>query len=392
MTTRTDVLVVGAGIVGTAVAAELAGHRSVHLLDAGDESLVGSTGHAPGFVGEFGGSPVATALATASTDALERLTGGDPSTFARTGCLEVMTTAAGAAALPDRIAAARAQGLVVDEIEPAAAARLAPDVVRPEAVTAAALFPRDAAVDATEVTRRLREHAVAQGVTVDWGRRVVAVDPVEDGVRVELDDGRRILAADVVVCTGIWAGGLLGGGQPDVPIVPVRHPYVHGPRDVPAPGAQPFVRMPEHHLYARWHGDRWGVGSYDHDPAPVETTTLERADVPWDGRFDDVIERGLAQLARPELFAPTERLDGIFALTPDNLPLVGRWEHRVWVAAAVWVTHAIGAAQVLAAQLTGASSPVPGSDALDPHRFAAWDLAEARRVALAHYRTIYDRG
>ncbi|MDN5727465.1 MAG: hypothetical protein L0G99_16285 [Propionibacteriales bacterium] len=72
-----------------------------------------------------------------------------------------------------------------------------------------------------------------------------------------------------------------------------------------------------------------------HVPAPTGADRLDglvRADVPWDGSFDAPLREAAALFAETDLFVPDERLDGIFAVTPDNLPLVGRLdpEAKLW--------------------------------------------------------------
>jgi hypothetical protein len=58
----------------------------------------------------------------------------------------------------------------------------------------------------------------------------------------------------------------------------------------------------------------------------------------------------------------------------------------LWSAVAVWVTHAVGAAVLLAAAMLGEA---PGIPALDPNRFAGMATSELNRRALSYYRRIY---
>ncbi len=389
-----EFLVVGAGIVGSAVARELAPRHRVLVVDAGPPTLTGSTGHAPGFIGEFGGAAVATELATLTTRAFARIARGDRTVFERTGCLEVATTEAGAAVLAGRARDALAQGLRAVPVSPADAAAMAPETVPATGVVAALHFPDDATADAGAVTAALRAHAEGDGAVFAWHTRIRSVHarPAER-VRIATADGRMFTAEHVVLCTGIWADACLrpSSGGPS-PIVPVRHPYVYGPVVGGETVTRPFVRFPEHHVYARRHGRRWGFGTYDHAPVPADATTLASALRRWDGRFDDAVARGLERLADPARFTPTERVDGVFAVTPDNLPLVGPVRDGIWMAAAVWVTHSVGAAQVLAALVEGRPAPVGDPAALSPRRFDAWDPGIARRAALRHYNDIYERG
>ena len=60
------IIIVGGGIVGAALAFHLSKAESenhIILIDKSLETLLGSTGHAPGFVGQLNESPVLTRLA-----------------------------------------------------------------------------------------------------------------------------------------------------------------------------------------------------------------------------------------------------------------------------------------------------------------------------------------
>ena len=66
MTTRADVAIVGAGIAGASLAAEIAGHASVLLLEAEDRPGYHSTGRSAAFWSESYGGPFVQPLTTAS--------------------------------------------------------------------------------------------------------------------------------------------------------------------------------------------------------------------------------------------------------------------------------------------------------------------------------------
>jgi len=75
-------------------------------------------------------------------------------------------------------------------------------------------------------------------------------------------------------------------------------------------------------------------------------------------------------------------------MTPDNLPFLGRHPAMpgLWVAQALWITHAAGAAARLADAMTG------GGDlplALDVNRFAGRPGDALQAAALGLYRDIY---
>jgi glycine/D-amino acid oxidase-like deaminating enzyme len=86
-----------------------------------------------------------------------------------------------------------------------------------------------------------------------------------------------------------------------------------------------------------------------------------------------------------------DRRNGVFAVTADNLPLLGPIEPvtGLWSAEAIWITHAAGAAGALAALMF--DEPADTAP-LSPTRFAGQPAALLRQRASAHYRDIYATG
>src|SRR5699024_8169760 len=135
----------------------------------------------------------------------------------------------------------------------------------------------------------------------------------------------RLIGDDVVIACGIWGPGVAASAGQSLPLVPVGHPYVYGPAQGSSTTGSSFVRWPEHHVYARDHGDRLGLGTYDHAPLPVNSAMLgTEAEQPWPAELlDPAIRRAIELLPTDHRFAPSERLNGVFAMTADNQPLLG---------------------------------------------------------------------
>jgi glycine/D-amino acid oxidase-like deaminating enzyme len=167
-------------------------------------------------------------------------------------------------------------------------------------------------------------------------------------------DDAVLSADDVVLACGIWGPAVAALAGVALPLTPVAHPYVHGPARSLAASRSPFVRWPEHHVYACDHGDRLGLGTYDHVPVPVAVDGVGSAQQPWSERFEGAVQRALALLPEASRFAVDTRLNGVFAMTADNLPLLGPVDAvaGLWAAEALWVTHAAGAARALAQTMT----------------------------------------
>jgi sarcosine oxidase len=384
MLTLCDTLVVGAGVVGTAVA-RLLGSGSVQVLDAGGPDLAGATGHSPGYISELGYHPVLTALAVETTSLCERLVGADPRVFDRVGSIEVVTTESGADAQCARRALAVESGITVDSLDTREAEARAPQCVDSRAALGALHFPDDAVTDAPRLTMTLRAQAERAGARFHWYTPVLRLTERTDHVEV-VTSSRTFLAARVVLATSVWARVLSDPLGVRVPVVPIRHPFVYGPTGHAAPGRQPFVRFPEHSLYGRWHGDRWGFGTRAHSDHLADMAGRERADLRWDGTFEETMCRLSHQFKDRRLFEPVQRLDGVFPATPDGLPIVGALTDNVWIAAGALVTHALAAARVLTdlvERQAGVAAEV--GRALSPARFAGLDDETATVSAIDAY-------
>lgn len=405
--TEYDIAIVGAGIVGSALAARLAPHARILLLDR-DLSIRGSTGRNPGFVGQLNNLPPLTELARRSVHAYRKIPGG----FDDVGGLEVALTKPELEHLRARGALASASGLKATLVSGTEARRLAPAFV--EDSVGGLHFPDDGVADPKVLTVSFQAAATAAGaVLLD-----ADVLRFKDGV---LETSAGIFtAARVAVCTGIWAQQLL----PLHAAVVVGQGYAYSATHR-ARTAAPFVRWPAAQVYARDHGTVDGIGSYDH--APVRVAPGRTAVAAWDKAFNRAIERALALLPEQTAVRFENRItagmrrgkedaaqkaeeaeaavvqargagrayafNSLFQVTPDGCPLVGRVREGVYAAVGVWVTHAAGAAGLLADMMLedmgrGEPKDIELRKALDPLRFAGRDVVDE---ALRTYNDIYNR-
>ncbi|GII90395.1 NAD(P)/FAD-dependent oxidoreductase [Sinosporangium siamense] len=381
-----EVVVIGAGIVGVSLARELAGLAGIRVtvLERDPGEPRGSTTYAPGFVGLYNDAPILTELARASANVYEKADTG----FTRAGGLELATSAAGAAEVERRAEAARAAGLPAALLAPGELPGPVTGFVDTEQVVAAAHYPDDGAAVPPLLTAVLRAEAAALGARFVSGQAVTGIERGSGTTYVTTDSGERFAADDVVLTGGVWGPSLAGLTGLDLPLFPVAHPYAYS-----AAGARlsagPFVRWPEHHVYARVHDDRLGIGSYDHPPVLVGQATLaEGASLAWAEDFAPVITSAQRLLRADARFEPEQLVNGVFAMTPDNLPFLGPHPTLpgVWIAQAIWVTHAAGAASRLAGALAHDAAPPPE---LAVDRFDAHHHDDLRTAALRLYRDIY---
>lgn len=395
-------IIVGAGIVGSALAAFLSDDKSAGrtlLIDRSFEEVVGSTGYAPGFLGQFNESDVLTRLAVNSLKEYERY----PAVFRRVGGLELAHSEQGIWQLNQRCQKANASGVEARILTEKEAASVVPAFVSKGSYEKALHFPTDGVADPHALCSSYRAAACRNGVETleaDVDSFGIA-DGAISGVRTA--DGQILQAKRVIVATGIWARLLAQSATSlPVPIVPVAHPYVYTAETEGT--LTPFCRWPEDHVYARFHGHRFGLGSYDHAPIHVEHLAATASE-PWSSTiFGGVIAKAarakvasdaelanLASLDSDDHSDDFKLINGVFSVTPDNLPLLGPIPgvKGLWLAAAIWVTHAAGSARLLLQMLRGEPYDTNMAYALDPARFKDGDVQAMHETALRQYNDIY---
>jgi glycine/D-amino acid oxidase-like deaminating enzyme len=396
-------IIVGAGIVGSALAAFLSEDKFAGrnlLIDRSFEEVVGSTGYAPGFLGQFNESDVLTRLAVDSLKEYERF----PKVFNRVGGLELARSEQGVRQLNERCKKANASGLEARILAERENASVIPTFVSKGSYEKALHFPTDGVADPHALCSAYRAEAHRNGVetleaNVD---SFEIVNGVVSGVRTA--DGQTLQAKQVIVATGIWTQLLAKSATSlPVPIIPVAHPYVYTVEKARRIQT-PFCRWPEDHVYARFHGHRYGLGSYDHTPIHIKHPAATASE-PWPPTtFGSVIAKAartkiasnaelsdLASLDSSDHLDDFKLINGVFSVTPDNLPLLGPVPgvEGLWLAAAIWVTHAAGSARLLLRMLRGEPYDTTMAHALDPARFRDGDVRALHETALRQYNDIY---
>jgi glycine oxidase len=227
--TGDDVVVVGGGLVGMAVAREAAlrGLR-VRVLDRAVPGS-GATWAAAGMLSPLSESSeagpfLAAGLASlrlypAWIDALREESEVDPG-YRRDGKLRVARTPASVPALRDLALRARDFGLSAAPVPDGDLAELAGTDVA--STSGAILLAEDHQVDNRRLHRAVTEAALHSGVSVTPGAHVVGLPSARGRVEgVRLADGKTVSAGAVVLAAGAWSAGVPGLPCPP-PVRPVR--------------------------------------------------------------------------------------------------------------------------------------------------------------------------
>jgi dimethylglycine oxidase len=398
------VVIIGAGIVGCALADELTerGWTDVIVLEQGPLwAAGGSSSHAPGLVFQTNGSKTMTAFAQYTVEKYTGLELDGQWCFRQVGGLEVATTPERLEDLKRRFGWATSWGLEGRLVDPDECVRLSP-LLDPSVVLGGYHVPSDGLAKAVRVGEAQGRRAIDRGAEFRPNATVTGIRCAGGRVQaVETDRGD--VACDVVVCAaGIW-GPLIGAmARVAIPLQPLAHLYARtGPVPALAPIAaspdrendRPILRHQDRDLYFREHVDRMGIGAYGHRPLPIDPASIlapaQAPVMPSVLAFtpDDFAEswawaRELMPALRETEIA--EGIDGIFSFTPDGFPLMGESPdvRGFWVAEAVWVTHSAGVARAMAEWL------VEGAPRIDVHE-ADLNRFEPHQLGPQH---VHDRG
>ena len=226
--TTADVLVVGGGVIGCAVARELAGaHLRVVLVER-EQTGSGASGAAAGILSpqaEADGPSPLLQLGIESRSMFPRLVEelraetGIEVPYRTSGTLFLALDDEEEAKLEQRYAWQCGAGLRVERISAGRVSTLEPAVSA--GVRIALRFPYDHQIDNVTLTRALAASAERRGVEFRTSAEVSSV--LVQGGRVEgvaIGPG-RIYAPRVVICGGAWSA-LIDCGGPELPVTPVR--------------------------------------------------------------------------------------------------------------------------------------------------------------------------
>lgn len=402
-----SLVIIGAGIVGCAAARFLTdlGWRDIVVVDRGPLFAAGgSTSHAPGIVFQTSGSRTMTKFAQetiALYDSLEHQ--GQPCWYG-VGSLEVATTPRRWTDLHRKLGWARSWGVEASLLTPAETAAWLP-LIDGERILGAYAVRSDGVAKPVWAAEALA--TAATGATFYSRTAVTGFETERGRVRAVQTTNGLIETDRVLVCCGIWGPSIGRMAGVPIPLAPVEHQLAW---TTPLPElagttveiAQPVVRHQDADLYFRQRRDGYAVGGYGHEPVVVDAAAIrahgEPDDMPasnpfdaeafvpsWRGAVDLIPALGQVEIA--------EAINGMFSFTPDGFPLLGESDRLrgFWVAEAIWITHAGGAARAVAQLMSDGYADLDLHEC-DLNRFDHYAVTPAyvRERGAQQYREVYD--
>ena len=373
MTDITEIVIVGAGIMGVSTAYHLArlGAGRVVVLER-DTVCSGSTALASGGIRHQYANRLGVELTTHSIVTYERFEeefGVDPQ-FRQHGYLILIATEDELATARRSVALQRSLGVTVDLLDAAATRALCP-YLNTDDLLGATYTPRDGYADpylcATAIAARARELGVeirqqheVRGF-IRHGGRITGVTTAAGAVE----------ARAVVIATGAWSGvvGQLAGV--DIPVRPHRrHKFMTAPFPTDRiPAGTPFVIEPYRHFSLRREGPGLLLGHGRRDKPDGFSTEIDRSLEPR------VVERAIHRAPALSEAKLMRAYAGLYEMTPDQTGIVSAVPgveglHVIAGFSGHGFMHGPIAGQLMAEMLVHGRAVTMDAAALDLARFA----------------------
>ena len=318
MGSPSDVVVVGAGIVGCAVAYELARRgASVEIVDdrpAGMGATQASAGVLAPYIEARDAGPLLE-LTTRSLDLFDKfvarvtLVSSAAINYKRTGTLDVATNGDELSRLELVAELLAKRGVAAELVDRRGAREMEPQLA--EDVAGGLLIPSHGFVGASDLTKALVTAARRHGAQLIERGRVRRISRDGADLKVETDRG-SLIGNGVVVAAGSWAGQIEIEGVPRVPVKPIRGQLVQLAWDGP-----PLRRVlwSDRCYLVPWDDGTLLVGATVEDAGFDERTTV--------AGVRDLVEAAAELVPQTWTAAFQAARVGLRPASADGLPIVG---------------------------------------------------------------------
>ena len=304
-----DIAIIGGGMAGASLAAELAGFGSIVLLEAEAQPGYHTTGRSAAFWMESYGGPLIRPLTKASERYLRE--GGF---LTPRGALTIGGTAS-EAAMDAFVAQFSALGVRMERLDRKGLETMIPSLL--PGWTLGALEPSCCDIDVATLHQHYLRRARQGGVAVRAHAGVVAAECGARGWRLGLADGRSLMCGIAVNAAGAWADPVAEiCGIAPLGIAPLRRTIAQVRVDPPVSSSLPLVLDIEERFYFKPDAGRLWLSPQDETPSPPCDAAPEELDVAT------AIER-LERVVDWRVDAVEHRWAGLRSFAPDRLPVYG---------------------------------------------------------------------
>lgn len=316
-----DIAVIGAGIAGASIAAELAPHASVLLAEAEDTPGYHTTGRSAAFFHEAYGGPLVAPLSMASGPRLREL-----GVLRPRGSLYIGREQ-DAALLEQYVARFAGIGAVIERVGRAGLEQRIPGL-RPE-WTMALYEPACADIDVAALHQHYLAEARRAAAELRVSARLEAAEREGDGWRLGFARGGEARARIIVNAAGAWADEVarLADARP-LGITPFRRTIAQLRTEPPPPTDLPLVLDINSRFYFKPEQGRLWLSPEEETPSPACDAAPEELDVAIAiDRFEHVVDWKVEAVER--------KWAGLRSFAPDRLPVYGydaRREGLFWFA------------------------------------------------------------
>ncbi len=321
MVERTEIAVVGAGVIGCSVAFHLArlGARGVTLVEKEALPGSGSTARANGGIRAQFTTGANIAMSLASMEILDALEGeiGEPPVYRKAGYLFLTSDPARLASMEAAAAFQRVRGVSVEVLDAAGVRARAPYAAGP--IAGGTFGPRDGFIDPGALTSFFLREATRAGVTARYGAEVTALEREPSGGFLLRTAAGDLRAGALVVAAGPYSARVAALLGVTVPVVPVRrHILISGP--CPSlPRVIPMTIDADSGVLVRREGDRVAIAYSNPDEPPGFVSAFDadfplRVAEPLEARFPSIAAAGLDI---------RKSWAGLYEVTPDHHAIVG---------------------------------------------------------------------
>ena len=369
-------VVIGCGIVGNSLVHHLTrlGWTDVVQIDKGPlPNPGGSTGHASNFIFPVDHSKEMTQLTLESQRQYIEM-----GVNTECGGIEVARTEERMEEFRRRMASAKSWG--VDSarlVTPAEIKELVPYI--DESILLGGFYcPTVSVVDSLRAGTIMRERGIDSGGLQVFANTEVTGMDVEHGRIRRVHTSRGVIEAEVVaIACGVWSPIQAKMAGAHIPLTPAVHQMI----DVgPVPRFEksssaiefPIVRDMDVFMYERQDGVGLEIGSYAHrsilhDPEEIpsiEEAALSPTEFPFTQadfgpQFEHALEL-MPEIVGDESVGQKYAINGLIALTPDGMPLLGETPEvkGLWSVAAVWVKEGPGVGKSVAEWMVNGESHI----------------------------------